>query len=132
MNSTSSPTAVVSQLRHGVYFFLSYAHPPPTSGQRGPDTDPSVGVFYRDLVAEVDARARPTGPTSIGFYDQQIPSDLDLKALLSEALGSAEVFVPLYSPSYLAMSWPMREQEVFRRRLQVASAVTPDRHIVPV
>src|SRR6185312_5509288 len=68
----------------------------------------------------------------IGFYDQQIPSGADLKAWLSTALGSTEVFVPLYSPGYFRKSWPMREQEAFRRRLQTASAVAPDKHIVPI
>ncbi len=132
MNSTSARTAEAQQTRHGVYFFLSYAHSAPTSERVRSDSDPSVGVFFADLAAAVAARARPAEGMEIGFFDQQIPSGADMKALLSEALGSAEVFVPLYSPGYFAKSWPMREQEVFRRRLRAASAVAPDKHIVPI
>jgi len=132
MNATSSRTAEAQQTRHGVYFFLSYAHSAPTSERVRSDSDPSVGVFFTDLAAAVAARARPAEGMEIGFFDQQIPPGADMKALLSEALGSAEVFVPLYSPGYFAQSWPMREEKVFRRRLRVASAVTPDQHIVPI
>jgi len=132
MNSTSSRTAEVQQTRHGVYFFLSYAHSAPTSERVRSDSDPSVGVFFADLVAEVRARARPAKGMEIGFFDQQIPPGTDMKAQLCDALGRAEVFVPLYSPGYLAKSWPMREQLVFQGRLRAASATTPDRHIVPV
>ncbi|MGH3612612.1 MAG: TIR-like protein FxsC [Pseudonocardia sp.] len=132
MNSTSSRTAEAKQTRHGVYFFLSYAHSAPISERIRSDSDPSVGVFFKDLTEAVKDRARPVEGMEIGFFDQQIPSGVDLKTLLSEALGSAEVFVPLYSPGYFAKSWPIREQEVFRRRLRAASAVAPDEHIVPI
>jgi len=132
MNSTSSRTAEAQQIRHGVYFFLSYAHSAPTSEWVRSDSDPAVGVFFADLAAAVAARATPAAGMEIGFFDQQIPPGADMKALLSDALGVAEVFVPLYSPGYLAKSWPMREQEVFRRRLLTASAAAPDQHIVPI
>lgn len=132
MNSTSSRTAQTQQNRHGVYFFLSYAHSAPTSERVRSDSDPSVGVFFEDLTEAVKKRARPTEGMEIGFFDQQIPPGADMKTLLSEALGSAEVFVPLYSPGYFAKSWPLREQEVFRRRLRSASAAAPDEHIVPI
>lgn len=132
MNSTHSRMAETQQARHGVYFFLSYAHSAPTSERFRSDSDPLVGVFFADLTAAVAARASPAEGMEIGFFDQQIPSDADMKALLSEALGSAEVFVPLYSPGYFTKSWPMREQAVFRRRLRAASAVSPDKHIVPI
>ena len=132
MNSTSSRTTEEQQTRHGVYFFLSYAHSAPTSEWVRSDSDPAVGVFFADLAAAVAARATPAAGMKIGFFDQQIPPGADMKALLSDVLGSAEVFVPLYSPGYLAKSWPMREQEVFRRRLLTASAAAPDQHIVPI
>ncbi|MGH3935463.1 MAG: TIR domain-containing protein, partial [Pseudonocardiaceae bacterium] len=132
MNSTSNRTAEAQQTRHGVYFFLSYAHSAPTSERVRSDADPSVGVFFADLVAEVHARARPAEGMEIGFFDQQILPGTDIKTQLCDALGRAEVFVPLYSPGYFAKSWPMREQLVFQGRLRAASATTPDRHIVPV
>ncbi|MGH3695994.1 MAG: TIR-like protein FxsC [Pseudonocardiaceae bacterium] len=132
MNSTSSQTAKVQQTRHGVYFFLSYAHSAPTSELVRSDSDPSVGDFFKDLTEAVKKRAKPAEGMEIGFFDQQIPPGADMKALLSGALGSAEVFVPLYSPGYFAKPWPMREQAVFHGRLRTASAVAPDEHIIPI
>ena len=132
MNSTLRRTVEAQQTRHGVYFFLSYAHSAPTSERVRSDADPSVGVFFKDLTEAVKDRARPAAGMEIGFFDQQIPPGTDLKALLSEALGAAEVFVPLYSPGYFATSWPRREQAVFRSRLRTANAVAPDKHIVPI
>jgi len=132
MNSTSDRTAEAHRTHHGVYFFLSYAHSAPTSERVRSDADPSVRVFFADLGAAVAARARPAEEMEIGFFDQQIPPGADMKAQLCDALGRAEVFVPLYSPGYFFKSWPMREQQAFRGRLRAASATTPDRHIVPV
>ncbi|MDQ2879748.1 MAG: TIR-like protein FxsC [Actinomycetota bacterium] len=132
MNSTPTRAVEAQQARHGVYFFLSYAHSAPTSERVQSDSDPSVGVFFADLAAAVAARARPTEGMEIGFFDQHIPSGADIKVLLSHTLGSAEVFVPLYSPGYFAKSWPIREQEVFQSRLRAASAAAPERHIVPI
>ncbi len=132
MNSVSGWTADTQRTRHGIYFFLSYAHSAPMSERVRSDADPSVSVFFADLVAAVAARARPAAGMRIGFFDQQIPSGADMKVQLCDALGCAEVFVPLYSPGYFSKSWPMREQQVFRGRLRAASAATPDRHIVPV
>lgn len=127
-----SRTAEANQVRHGVYFFLSYAHSAPPSERVRSDSDPSVGVFFADLAAAVADRAMPAEGMEIGFFDQHIPSGADIKVLLSYALGSAEVFVPLYSPGYFAKSWPIREQEVFQSRLRAASAVAPERHIIPI
>ena len=116
----------------GYYFFLSYAHSAPTSTHPDADADPSVAAFFTELEAAVESLARPAADMRIGFYDQQIPSGTEIKAGLSLALGAAEVFVPLYSPGYFAKSWPQREQEVFRKRLQAAGAAEPHRHIIPV
>lgn len=132
MNPTSSRTAEARPTRHGVYFFLSYAHSAPTSERVRSDSDPSVGVFFAALTKAVADRARPAEGMEIGFFDQQIPPGADMKALLSSALGSAEVFVPLYSPGYFAKAWPIREREVFQSRLRAASAVAPEQHIVPI
>jgi hypothetical protein len=69
---------------------------------------------------------------NIGFFDQQIPPTSDLKAELSEALGQAEVFVPLYSPGYFTKTWTLRERGVFLNRLATAETPGSDRHLIPV
>lgn len=124
----------------GYYYFLSYAHAAPlelaeeSETERvepiDSDADPVVEAFYRDLVQAVSARVAP-GRTNIGFLDQDLPPGADLKAGLAVALGSAQVFVPLYSPGYFTRSWPLREQAAFRHRLQLADVV-PESRIVPV
>ncbi|MET8232392.1 TIR-like protein FxsC [Micromonospora sp. NPDC005298] len=114
----------------GTYFFLSYAHSVPPSGDR---VDVWVGRFFADLAEEVARQAQPTAGMRIGFSDQHIPLGADWKAALAEALGDAEVFVPLYSPGYFSRPWALGEQECFRARLAAAG---PDRvtagHLVPV
>jgi hypothetical protein len=63
MNSASGRMIEVEQTRHGIYFFLSYAHSAPTSEWVRSDVDSSVRVFFADLSAAVAARARPApGP----------------------------------------------------------------------
>src|SRR6476659_7455305 len=120
-----TPTEADRDQSPNYYFFLSYAHSAPPDpdpeDERGPveepDSDPVVEKFYEDLAGAVRARARPGSREPMGFFDQAIPAGSDIKAELSRALGAAQVFVPLYSPSYVTRSWPLREQEVFRRRL---------------
>jgi hypothetical protein len=51
--------------------------------------------------------------------------------VLSEARGRAQVFVALYSPSYLATSWPRREQNAFRIRMRGLTPA-PESRILPV
>lgn len=124
----------------GYYFFLSYAHSAPLELAEGPETDsgdpveidadPVVEAFYTDLKQAVAARV-PPGRTDIGFLDQDLPPGSDLKVELAVALGSAQVFVPLYSPGYFTRSWPLREQAAFRQRLLQAD-VNPESRIVPV
>jgi hypothetical protein len=131
MNPGGSPRHEAELGQRGYYFFLSYAHSGPTS-EVGLEADRSVHVFFADLTAAVEGRARQVRPLRIGFFDQKISPGEDVKARLSEALRSAEVFVPLYSPGYFTKSWPQREQDVFRRRLHSAGALHPELHILPV
>ena len=87
----------------GRYFFLSYAHSPPLDGSLEEDQpDPPnewVRTFFRNLTDAVQLRASPSASLAPGFFDQQIPLGSDWKAVLSDALGTAEVFVPLFSPT---------------------------------
>lgn len=116
----------------GSYFFLSYAHSPPTSDGVLTDIDHWVKIFYDDLCAEVRRLARPNTGLDIGFVDYQLPAGSDLKGALASALGAAEVFVPLYSPGYLTRSWPLSERESFGRRISASTSPDADRHVVPV
>jgi hypothetical protein len=118
--------------QRGIYFFLSYAHSVITGERIGADTDPSVGKFYKELRQKVSRHAMSRDDMRIGFIDQDIPAISDLKAELSQALGLAEVFVPLYSPVYFANAWSMREREVFLGRLSSVPDADPAQHVLPV
>ncbi|MEU1359460.1 TIR-like protein FxsC [Micromonospora zamorensis] len=128
----SPPTDRRGPAARGTYFFLSYAHSAPPPGARA-DADVWVGQFFDDLSREVRRQARPVAGMRIGFFDQHIPLGADWKAALAEALGDAEVFVPLYSPGYFSRQWALGEQESFRTRLAAAGSarLTAD-HLTPV
>jgi FxsC-like protein len=113
------------------YFFLSYSHSPPLAGTPQVAHDQWVRMFFRDLSESVRRRgARPD--LAAGFFDQEVPVGTDWRASLAQALSSAEVFVPLYSPGYFARSWPGREWAYFERRLIAAGVDEPIRRFVPV
>lgn len=132
MNAGGRGMSTSSQTRPGTYFFLSYAHSPPVAGETRTDTDAWVSVFFDDLSKQVTRHARSGSGTHVGFFDQQIPLGSDWKAVLAEALGAAEVFVPLYSPGYFSKSWPMGERESFRGRLAASGVRDPRRRVAPV
>ncbi|MEU8242562.1 TIR-like protein FxsC [Actinoplanes missouriensis] len=117
-------------------FFLSYAHSAPltTSGRRDTDTDVWVRRCFEDLSRAVADRTGAE-PADVGFADYLLEPGTDWKALITEQLARAAVFVPLYSPGYFNKSWPMRERAVFQDRLGRAFPGQPDRaraHIIEV
>jgi FxsC-like protein len=114
------------------YFFLSYARSDPLAGNPQEDPDQLVGRFFADLTEAVRRHASRTAEVVTGFYDQEIPAESNWKQFLSRVLGVAQVFVPLYSPGYLARSWPGRELACFRRRAELAGLANPVRRFVPV
>lgn len=120
----------------GRYFFLSYAHSPPLDGSLEEDQpDPPnewVRTFFRNLTDAVQLRASPSASLAPGFFDQQIPLGSDWKAVLSDALGTAEVFVPLFSPDYITKSWPGREWAAFEQRMKSAGEADPLSRFAPV
>jgi FxsC-like protein len=115
------------------YFFLSYAHSPPLAGTLQADPDQWVCTFFQDLASTVEARAKEPS-MSAGFFDQQITLSTGWKASIKQALGQAEVFVPLLSPGYYTRSWPGKEWASFNERLTLArlSEAERDKRIVPV
>jgi len=114
------------------YFFLSYARSDPLAGKPQEDPDHLVGRFFTDLTEAVRRHASRRADAVTGFFDQEIPAESNWKQFLSRALGVAQVFVPLYSPGYLAKSWPGRELACFRQRVESAGLANPVRRFVPV
>jgi hypothetical protein len=113
------------------YFFLSYAHTPPTAGVAS-TPEHWVEIFFRDLTARVAVHANPTKRLEPGFCEAALPPGTDRDAAMERALAGAEVFVPLLSPHYFSKRWPQRELESFRRRLRGLDATRRRRRIVPV
>lgn len=114
------------------YFFLSYARSDPLAGNpREGNPDKLVERFFADLTEAVRRHASRRADLVTGFYDQEIPAESNWKQFLSRVLGAAQVFVPLYSPGYLKMSWPVLELACFWRRAELAG-VNPLRRCVPV
>ena len=114
------------------YFYLSYAHSPPLSRSQHSDPDQWVHSFFEDLTASVTRIASPRSGIDPGFFDQDVLPGSDWKATITQALGSAQVFVPLYSPSYFARSLPGREWACFQQRLIRVGIEDPVSRFVPV
>ncbi|GLH96936.1 TIR-like protein FxsC [Phytohabitans aurantiacus] len=128
----ASGAAAPPSTGRGTYFFLSYAHPAPSSEYTPADADPWVRVFFDDLCGEVRRHAQPTSRMEIGVFDQQLPIGSDVKAALATALSDAQVFVPLYSPDYFSRSWPLRERQSFLDRVAAPGSPDTQRHVLPV
>ncbi|MCW6004258.1 TIR domain-containing protein [Micromonospora sp. CPCC 205371] len=128
----ASGAAAPPSTGRGTYFFLSYAHPAPSSEYTPADADPWVRVFFEDLCGEVRRHAQPASGMEIGVFDQQLPMGSDVKAALATALSDAQVFVPLYSPDYFSRSWPLREHQSFLDRVAAPGSPDTQRHILPV
>src|SRR5580658_9813199 len=125
-----------TKVRSSYYFFLSYAHFPPLDGsleESQPDQpDEWVRTFFRDLTEAVQGHASQPPPAVPGFLDQEIPVGSDWKAVLSDALSTAQVFVPLFSPDYITKSWPGREWAAFEQRMKSAREADPLARFAPV
>ena len=116
----------------GHYFFLSYAHSVRMAGSLPSDSDPWVRGFFEDLVTAVARRASQRSRLTPGFFDQDIPLGSDWKAVRAQALAAAEVFVPLYSPGYIARSLPGREWTCFFDRISRLGLAEPLLRFAPV
>lgn len=114
------------------FFFLSYAHTAPLAGLEPDPVDYWVEKLFRDLSAGVCREAGLAPDTPVGFFDGTLQAGADWKAETTARLSTAEVFVPLYSSRYFAMSWPGREWACFATRLADEPSGRPSRHIVPV
>lgn len=120
-----------NQENHSNYFFLSYAHTAPLADVPEP-VDYWVRSLFNDLCEAVRAAARLGSGVRVGFFDGELEAGADWKARIVEELGVAEVFVPLYSSRYFAMSWQGREWSCFTTRLTDEPPEEPSDHIVPI
>lgn len=122
-----------SPARRGSYFFLSHAHSAPAVDEVPVDTDHWVRVFHDDLTAAVRQLARPDVEAGAGLVEDLPRPGGDWGAAVAGALGSAEVFVALYSPGYFKKAWPLRERTSFQRRLRhLREGADRRRHLLPV
>ncbi|HEX2224178.1 MAG TPA: TIR-like protein FxsC [Thermoanaerobaculia bacterium] len=97
------------------WFFLSYARL---------DSDEYLKKFFKELVTSV--RLKVGGPAEeIGFFDTHgIELGEDWSDALSQALQTARVLVPIYTPSYFQSPACGREWQAFEeRRAAYASEV---------
>jgi FxsC-like protein len=90
-----------------------------------------VRRFFDDLLTAV---RRQTGLdlAPMGFCDVTLPIGSDRMEAVQEALAAAKVFVPLYSPTYLARSESLSELESFRRKLIDAGQSPDGDHVLPI
>ncbi len=114
------------------YFVLSYAHSAPLAGVPEANPDELVGKFFGDLAKAVRRLGSLVPGTAPGFYDQEIPLGSDWMASFSQALGTAQVFVPLYSAAYIDRSRPGQEWACFARRMELAGLDNPRPRFLPV
>ncbi|HTS99478.1 MAG TPA: TIR-like protein FxsC [Streptosporangiaceae bacterium] len=114
------------------YFYLSYARPATAAENPDAAPDPLVSRFFDDLLIAVRRHAAASSGPIEGFFDQHLLPDSDWKESVNQALGTAQVFVPLYSVPYLVKSLPGREWECFRRRMVQAGMGNPLLRFVPV
>ncbi|MFF4651718.1 TIR-like protein FxsC [Streptomyces sp. NPDC001380] len=97
------------------YFFLSYAHTPPSDSRSG-DPDLLVDRFFEDLCADVMQMTDLPRGAAAGFMDRRLTPGEGWPASLSDALSRCRVFVPLYSPRYFSSEQCGKEWFFFSRR----------------
>jgi len=114
------------------YFYLSYAHSPPTPRRDGDRADVWVRRFFTELSDQVRTLSRREDRIRPGYFDQEVSLGANWPAELARMLGTAEVFVPLYSPGYFRRSWPLRERASFQGRLADARTARAQDHLIPV
>ncbi|GIF72919.1 FxsC protein [Asanoa siamensis] len=86
------------------YFYLSHAR------QKSGGVDYWVRTFFEDLHDEVRDRPRRNPELDIGTGDLQ-PTSVDRDSEIDRAVAGARVFVPLFSPEYVAA--PPRDSQLF-------------------
>ncbi|MGI5236858.1 hypothetical protein [Dactylosporangium sp. CA-139066] len=107
-----------------MYFFLSHAPPAPLSGSAA-DPDREVRRFFGDLSRQVRARVGAGAAEPVGFLEAEVRAGADRNAARIRALGSAQVFVPLYSPAYLENAFARGELAAPGRSSRWRTRTTP-------
>jgi FxsC-like protein len=91
-----------------------------------------VRTFFDDLETAVRLKVPPEPDKQPGFIDDDLPAGANWGAALARAVGSTDVFVPLYSPNFFNNKWPLREQRAFEQRIERIPAVDAKDRIIPV
>lgn len=107
------------------YFYLSYAHTPPGTSEAVLELHERLSEYVSEL-AEL-----PEGAPA-GFVDRRIPVGAEWEPQLKQALSTARVLVPLYSPRYFSSEWCGMEWQAFQRREEAHGPRRTVRSIVPV
>lgn len=111
-------------------FYLSHAPGPSASGTRD---NRLVAEFVNDLTtALVDLTGLGSAGVTYFSLHESVPSGVDWQEVSKRALARAQVFVPLYSPSYFRSAWCGREWGAFNLRQQRQSVLSTRSAIVPV
>jgi FxsC-like protein len=130
MTVTVNGATLESSSEYHPYFIVSYAHSPKIAEH--PDADRWVSTFFDDLEFAVRRYAAARSGPIHGFFDQRLLPGSTWKESLSQALSTAQVFVPLYSAGYFARSLPGREWACFHRRVELAGLADPESRFMPV
>lgn len=101
-------------------FFFSYS--------RADAADAYLNRFYEDLRREVSTRGG-IDVAETAFRDVEQPLGTDWRRTTADGLGSCDVFVPIYSPSYFSSTICGQEWHAFSSRLPAGGGA---RSIAPV
>ncbi|GIH23140.1 hypothetical protein Aph01nite_14500 [Acrocarpospora phusangensis] len=117
---------------HPPYFFLSYAHTPP-SRDNGVNPDRDVATFFEDLCQEILHHTEFPAGIPVGFMDTGLRNGDAWQERLAMQLAICRVFVPLYSRRYFSSEYCGKEWAAFdlRRRASGADDRPPPEAIVP-
>ncbi|MER5940297.1 TIR-like protein FxsC [Streptomyces sp. NPDC001928] len=106
-------TTPFMELQQRPLFYLSYARTPDArTGSRSREHR-----FFVDLTRQL-AELTHTPQEGLGFIDVTLPPGMEWQQAMKEALATARVFVPLYSPRYFKSAWCGMEWDAFGRRQQ--------------
>ena len=98
------------------YYFMSYAHTPPTRGRNAVDPNARIIKFHNDLSGLImELTALPYG-ASPGFLDEEMDTGTEWREELFEQLNQCRVFLPMLNARYFRNDWTRKEWFAFSSR----------------